>query len=151
MSWNEWTNLENSKGVVNLPSYLGPGIYKIRIVNKFQEPYQIPRILTIFDLDGDKEGLFMIGESTTIQTRIKTFFRVLQGKANNHVEGKKLRKIIANLGPKYNKEEYILQYTFKEMHVTEDLLKIEEGKLLQEYFNQFGELPPLNADMPGEK
>ncbi|KKL90433.1 hypothetical protein LCGC14_1904750 [marine sediment metagenome] len=130
MDWSNWENIEN------LPDYEGKGVYRFRLVDNKGKCVSIPRFL-----GEDKDGIIVIGEAENIKTRLNQFNKVVtESKKYAHSEGLTihlLRKIT-----KF-KEIYgmcTFQYTF----IKVDEHKEAEKKLLENYFEDYGETPPLN-------
>ena len=136
--WNEWVDLEKNA------SYKGCGVYKIRLADSKDYPIGIPRFL-----DKDKDGILQIGRSIDTKRRIKCFRSAMEGKGCTHAEGKRF-----NLIKKYTNFNFIgryndckIQYSFKKLR-NEDETKKEEERLLKCYFKMYGEVPPLNNNLP---
>ena len=131
----EWMNIERNA------NHNGCGIYKIRLVKKGY-PIEIPRLLDI-----DKDGILMIGSSTNIDRRIKCFRGAMNGGGHAHSAGQRLYllRIYTNFSERYNNCE--IQYSFASLP-NENMSKDEEERLLKCYFKRYGEVPPLNNNLP---
>ena len=134
--WNEWVDLEKNA------SYKSCGVYKIRLADSKDYPIEIPRFL-----DKDKDGILQIGRSIDIERRIKCFRSAMEGKGCAHAEGQRLNLIkkYTNFIGRYN--DCKIQYSFKELR-NESETKKEEERLLKCYFKSYGEVPPLNNNLP---
>ena len=136
--WNEWVDIEKNA------SYKGCGVYKIRLADSKDYPIEIPRFL-----DKDKDGILQIGRSIDTKRRIKCFRSAMEGKGYAHAEGQRL-----NLIKKYTNFNFMgryndckIQYSFKKL-LNESEIKKEEERLLKCYFKSYGEVPPLNNNLP---
>lgn len=136
MSWSEWKNIEQKAG------YKGCGVYKIRLADSNKKPIEIHRFL-----GHDKEGILQIGRSTNIEKRISYFHGAIKGKSYAHAEGERLHRIIKDTCFHERFKVYRIQYSFKEL-LTEDETKVEEKQQLNLYFIKYGEIPPLNNNLP---
>jgi len=134
--WNEWVDLEKN------PSYKGYGVYKIHLANLKDCPIEIPRFL-----NKDKDGIIQIGSSINTEKRIKCFRSAMEGKGCSHAEGKRLNLIkkYTNFIGRYNNCK--IQYSFMKLGNEIEAWK-EEERLLKCYFKKYGEVPPLNNNLP---
>ena len=134
--WNEWVDLEKNA------SYKGCGVYKIRLADSKDCPIEISRFLV-----KDKDGILQIGRSKNIEKRIKLFHGAMEGKNRAHAEGKRLYLIkkYTDFMTRYN--NYKIQYSIKELQDENEVRK-EEERLLKCYFKKYGEVPPLNNNLP---
>jgi hypothetical protein len=88
--------------------------------------------------------------TSNLTKRIRKFYQAYTGKSSlHHSAGDRLFLIWAcqHSFTKHNKEKTILQYTIKPLDNKEAAVN-EEERLLWRYFIKYGELPPLNANMP---
>jgi len=130
MNWSNWENIEN------LPDYEGKGVYRFRLVDNKGKSISIQRFL-----GEDKDGIIVIGEAENIKTRLKQFNKVvIEKKKYPHSEGLTIHLLrsITKFDEKY--EMCTFQYTYSKV----DEHKEEEKKLLESYFMEYGEIPPLN-------
>lgn len=130
MNWSNWENIEI------FPDYKGKGVYKIRLVNNKGEILSIQRFL-----GEDKGGLLMIGQTSNINRRLREFYNVVIKEKNSpHSEAKTLR--LARRNPKFEEKfrKCSFQYSFNKVENNKE----EEKKLLENYFNKYGETTPLN-------
>lgn len=137
--WTEWIYLpEAGKKLTEKEEELnGPGIYKIRMVdlNKNPNPISLGRFGV-----ADNEGIIYIGSTRRkIITRVRKFSTGL-----GHSGGKTYREVLKTGKLKKHR----LQVRGK-IEKEEKALK-EERKLLKNYINEHGELPPCNKSLPRE-
>lgn len=137
---SDWSEL---KDFDNLTDYNGNGVYKILLYENEETPTCIPRFL-----GEDENGILMIGKSKNIKKRLNYFIRAACGRSYSHAEGKRL-SIIKNECPEYKSDfdNYELFYCFKRLDSDKEMDK-EEEILLKCYFKRFGEIPPLNNNLP---
>ena len=135
--WSDWIDIGRNA------SYKGCGVYKIRLANS-KESIGIRRFL-----GKDKEGILMIGESKNIGERIKYFRGAMEGKSYRHAEGKRLSLIKKYTCFMERYKDCKLQYSFKKLQNKSEAKK-EEERLLKCYFKKYGEVPPLNNNLPGK-
>jgi len=139
-----WTNIND------LPEYNSYGVYAIRLVYKGTN---IPVVIQRFQ-NPDFSGILTIGQTSNIRDRIQTFGSAYQNGTNPHSEGRTLylvRNFFYNQQFFYDQQFddiYSLQYCFIEKNSGEDAEQTEREQL-QQYFRKFGEVPPLNANLPG--
>lgn len=136
--WSMWRDINDSGGFGKCC-----GVYKLRLTNQAGYPSAIGRFFGV-----DQDGLLAIGESVNLARRIKEFRNGYAGKRFlRHSVGDRLFLI------------RICQYTslkLSNIRVQVAVMKLEnkavvqavEEKLLKKYFKEFGELPPLNSNMP---
>lgn len=122
--WNKINNLHADKG----------GVYKL-IAVKDNNRVPINRFLGI-----DNEGILYIGKATSYIDRViklKTSISPEYG-GKGHICGRRYKsnENIAKIFP--------FDILHLELHHTESPSELED-KYLKEYFNKFGEAPPLNA------
>ena len=134
--WSEWINIGQNA------SYKGCGVYKIRLADTKGSPIEIPRFL-----DKDKDGILQIGNSEDIGRRIKYFRGAMEGKRYAHVEGQRLSFIKRYTSFMERYKDCKLQYSFKRLQNESEVQK-EEERLLKCYFKKYGEVPPLNNNLP---
>ena len=115
---------------------------KIRLADSKDYPIEIPRFL-----DKDKDGILQIGSSKDTEGRIKSFRGAMEGKKYAHAEGQRfnLIKKHSNFMGRYN--DCKIQYSFKKLRNESETRK-EEKRLLMCYFKRYGEVPPLNNNLP---
>jgi hypothetical protein len=92
----------------------------------------------------------VIGESGNIARRIREFYRASSGEALAHSEGETLFLII--FVTSFQKSVYKgseIQFRCMRLNDKAEAEKYEES-LLKTYFKRFGELPPLNSEMPNQ-
>ena len=139
-----WTNIND------LPEYNSYGVYAIRLVYKGTN---IPVVIQRFKKQ-DSSGILMIGHASKIKKRIKDFRKAYKNGNASHSEGLTLflvKKFFCNQQFFYDQQFddiYSLQYCFIEKNSGEDAEQTEREQL-QQYFRKFGEVPPLNANLPG--
>jgi hypothetical protein len=137
-----WLGLE-SLGGEGAVKYGWPGVYKIRIVDANGAPVIIGRFL-----GSDKDGILAIGESKNIAHRLRQFYRAVNGKEFKHSVANRfflIRYIQSLRGCTFSNG--VLEYTAYKLE-NKAKARSEEERLLKTYFKIFGELPPLNGDMP---
>ncbi len=130
MNWSNWENIEN------LPDYEGKGVYRFRLVDNKGKSISIQRFL-----GENKYGIIVIGETKNIKTRLKQFNKVvIEKKKYPHSEGLTIHLLrrITKFTEKYGMCTF--QYTFSKVNKPKE----EEKKLLESYFKEYGENPPLN-------
>lgn len=137
--WSDWKNINEGCGEEK------GGVYKVRLIDNGRQPFKINRFL-----DADLSGIIAIGSTENFKNRINAFQMVLLGKKYKHSEAKKL--LYNNQYSKFNEviKDYVIQYSFK-IIMDKLQLKDEESELIKCYFIQFGEVPPLNSNLPDEK
>jgi len=135
-NWSKWTDI-NEK----LPSYEGPGVYKIRLADLKGQVIVIGRFH-----DNDKNGILMIGSSNNIKRRLQQFRGAINGNKYGHAEAIRFYLILKYT--KFKKEQYKLQYSFKKLN--KNNYKEEEERLIKCYFKKYGEVPPLNNNLPSK-
>jgi len=112
------------------------GFYKIYALNKKGKPRSIRRVL-----GNDKEGIIYIGcaPKQTLKKRLDNFrLCVVPGyKTTNHSGGKRYKSLKA----------FQEEFPYKTLAVTYQVSnksKQREKAMLEEYSQQYGEVPPLN-------
>jgi hypothetical protein len=134
--WLEWTDIGNN------PNYEGCGIYMLRLVNLAGIPIEIPRFL-----DNDKEGILQISHSENIQKGIKFFNGAIEGKKYTHAEGQRLYLIKRYTDFLKKFHNYKIQYSLKKL-ATKREAKEEQELLVKYYVKKYGEVPPINSNLP---
>lgn len=136
--WTKW------KDIIENPDYTGCGVYKIRLVDSESYPLNIPRFL-----DTDKEGILQIGRSENIERRIKAFRGAKEGRKYDHAEGKRLNRIMKCPNYEKRKNNCKIEYSFQKL-LNKSKAKTEEERLMKCYFKKYGEVPPINNNLPGK-
>ena len=127
-----------------------PGVYAIRLVYRGTN---IPVVIQRFKKQ-DSSGILMIGHASKINDRIKDFRKAYKNGNASHSEGLTLflvKKFFCNQQFFYDQQFddiYSLQYCFIKIGTKKEAEQTEEEQL-QQYFRKFGEVPPLNANLPG--
>jgi len=134
--WSKWTDIEE------YANYKGCGVYKIRLVNSKGFPIGISRFL-----GQDEDGILVIGESINIERRMNNFYGAIKGKGYAHSEAERLYLIKEYTNFKERHDSCKLQYSFTEL-TSKSQAEWEEERLLKCYFKRYGEVPPLNANLP---
>jgi hypothetical protein len=114
------------------------GIYIIYSILEDGKPQFIPRVLKV-----DSKGILYIGKSKNINERLRMLFRVLNPekyKTSGHTFGKNYNSS-CRLKEAFPVDKLVFKYTLAKNY--SELEKIE----LKNYFNEFGEVPPLNFSM----
>lgn len=139
--WSNWLDhllIEEFKD-----QYEWPGVYKIRLADSRGHPIGIGRLL-----DKDKDGTLLIGESGSIASRISDFYRAYEEGRLTHYEGETL--FLIRVKTKFRRGIYDdckIQFSARKLNdKTEG--EEEEERLLKSYFIKYGELPPLNRNLP---
>jgi len=122
--WSKWSKF-TEEALNNIPN--SAGVYKIRC------PHTLPRVL-----NKDEDGILAIGKSNNLKKRLKQFWETVNGKSSEHAEG------ITYYDLYFDKifPPSELEFSFKE--VPDKDVDVEEARLLGEYEEKYGELPPLN-------
>lgn len=141
--WNVWRDISCIEEFADL--YKWPGVYKIRLTDSSGCPIKIGRFL-----GNDSDGLLAIGESgtRTVSTRIKEFLKAYEGGKLKHSEAERL--FLIGCTTRFRRGVYdncTLQFAAKKLKDKAEA-QIQEERLLKSYFVKYGELPPLNSDMP---
>lgn len=112
-----------------------PGIYKIYSLDENDNPRHLQRLLGI-----DEEGVLYIGKSENLNDRVRMLWRVLQ--------------------PNYRATAHTFGVNYKSLQVIQDafpldtlaidfeennMAKIYEKSLIENYRQLYGEVPPLNG------
>lgn len=139
--WSEWKDLYLID--VHWTPYQWPGVYEIRLADQKGQPIGLSRFL-----DVDVEGLLVIGESANVATRLRDYYRASKGGASAHSEAE--RMYLIGLKTSFQKSVYKgskVQFRWMRLKDKAEAETYEE-RLLKTYFKRFGELPPLNSEMP---
>ena len=137
-SLRTWRNIKEDA------DYKGVGVYWIRLTDLKESPFCISRFL-----DKDKDGILQIGSSKDIVKRIKLFRGAANGKKYSHSAGKRFSFVKKLTFFKKRYKRFEIHYAFKKLQ-NENEAKKEEEKLLKRYFKDFGEVPPLNNNLPSK-
>src|SRR3972149_2868037 len=141
LEWEPWQDIDLTEKFAD--RYQWPGIYTIRLADSVGHPIEIRRFL-----GDDEDGLLTIGESTNVASRMKEFANAYEGRSFKHYEGERL--FLIRVKTRFGRGVYDncrLQFTVRKLKDKAEAQK-EEEKLLKGYFVKYGELPPLNANMP---
>jgi|GEM_PF-1684392 predicted GIY-YIG superfamily endonuclease len=130
--WLEWMDIEKNS------DYKGYGVYKIRLVSSKGLPIKIPRFL-----GNDGDGILYIGHTDDINKRINFLRGAIQGKQYSSTEGQRLNLIIKITSFIENYNNFKVQYSFKRFAHKRGA-KLEKERLLECYFERYGEAPPVN-------
>ncbi len=136
------TNIQ--RGEINVPTnYDESAVYFIRILKRGKR-IPICRFLSI-----DAEGLICIGVTIHMETRRKQFMSSMK-KSGNHSEGDLLNILDKNSVLKKKIPEYTIEYRFIPFRNRESAA-LNEEKEIKSYVKQFGEVPPLNSEIPNRR
>jgi hypothetical protein len=115
-----------------------PGVYTITALSDSKTPVVLSRVGGI-----DKDGVLYYGKTSNLRERLRMLWRTIQNdyKADAHPFGKRY------------KEFAILRKLFpiSTLVVTcsiEKSLETAESKLIKDYVNKYGEVPPFNSSIP---
>lgn len=139
--WSDWLDIIFIEDLKDL--YEWPGVYKIRLANSRGCPIEIGRLL-----GKDKDGTLMIGESGKVATRISQFYDAYEGYNWHHYEAETL--FLIRYKTKFRKGIYNdckIQFAARKLNDRIEAKK-EEEIMLKSYFRKYGELPPLNRNLP---
>jgi len=115
----------------------------ICLCNSKGRPIEIPRFLNT-----DKNGILQIGKSgKNNNNRIKRFCGIMCGKKDAHSEAQRMNLVKKYTCLQERYKDYRIRYIFKELGCEAEYGK-EEERLLKCYFIRYGELPPLNRNLP---
>lgn len=110
------------------------GVYLIHSYNN-QIPIKLNRVL-----DTDVEGVLYIGKSENMRERLRMLGRVLNPK---------LKATAHTFGTKYNANKKLMKAfplnTLYVSYIITNEPKTSESELLDNYFANFGEVPPFNS------
>lgn len=131
IEWSEWESLDH------LPDHRGHAVYRIRLLES-GKVISIQRFLGC-----DNEGILCIGKSNNLKSRLAQFRR---GKDNGreHYEAYRLYTSRERLNELFPSRTYEYSFVKLEPGKEGDL----EAELLKEYCREFGEVPPLNSNLP---
>lgn len=143
-TWSEWLDIGSYSDIDS-----SPGVYRIRLIDSANHsPVPIQRLLC-----QDEDGLLAIGESVDLRNRVKKFHKVVKERTGflRHSAGDRmaLNLIFRRIPPKTFFDNKGLEVSFIEAQDKAGAQRLEE-LLLKVYFIRFGELPPLNSNMPGK-
>ena len=118
-----WKNIPEVGGVYHIYCYKG------------KKPITINRVLGI-----DNQGILYIGKSDNLRERLRMLRRVLNPnlKATAHTFGSKFND------NKKLRKAFPLKSLFIKYQVSKESKKLEKD-LLDQYFQNFGEVPPFNS------
>ena len=136
LGWLEWMDIEEK------PNYNCCGVFKVRVVNLEGLPVGVPRCL-----EKDKDGIIYIGHSENIRRRITFFLGAIKGKKYTSPEGRKLFIVNRYTNFRNSHNHFKLQYSFKKLPNKKEA-KLELEQLLKSYFERYGEVPPVNNNLP---
>ena len=110
-----------------------PGVYRLYSVARSGRPESISRVLST-----DRKGTLIIGESTNLRRRLNSLKNIItqnskrkHSAATRYMRNPRLRK-------RFPPKRLCVFIEYCDDH------KQREKKYLEGYFQQFGELPPLN-------
>lgn len=131
-NWSSWLKLteENLRMVPR-----APGVYKIGYPG-----VKIPRFWQV-DEGEDGRAILCIGQSSNVRERLRNFLKVIKGEGGIHMAG----FIFSELCLERIFELEKIEFKFKEVESGEEAEE-EEYKLLTDYQEIYGELPPLNRN-----
>ena len=111
------------------------GVYFVFSINNKNIPIETQRLFC-----NDVNGILYIGKSEDLRSRIRILWRVLQPnlKTTAHTFGTKYNNY-KTLRNNFHLESFAVQY------IESNTPKKLESKLLDEYINKFGEVPPFNS------
>lgn len=118
---------------IDIPSR--PGIYKIYSLDENDNPRHLQRLLGI-----DEEGVLYIGKSENLNDRVRMLWRVLQPnyRATAHTFGMNYKSL------QVIQDEFPLDTLAIEFEEN-NMAKIYERSLIENYRQLYGEVPPLNG------
>jgi hypothetical protein len=120
--------------------YFGPAVYKVRLLTG-AEVVKLPRFL-----GHDRSGILQIGVSGSFEKRRRQFVRGL-AIGRGHSEGNLLHILQHRSRLLETFHECSYEIAFVEMAGRDEAL-VEEETLIKRYFTRFGEVPPLNTQLP---
>ena len=132
----EYLKFINDKFNLDVPTE--SGIYIIYSIFEDGKPQSLPRVLKV-----DSTGILYIGKSKNLNDRLRMLFRVLNPKkykTNGHTFGKNYNSS-TRLKEAFPIDNLVFKYT-----LAKDYSELEKSKL-KNYFDEFGEVPPLNFSM----
>lgn len=112
------------------------GAYRLFYKDGHNQTHSINRFL-----GKDKEGILYIGKATSYLDRVLNLKKTIDPnlKTNSHICGRRYNK-----NGKI-KEQFPYSNLFVQL-IEDQSPEIKERELIDEYFNNFGEVPPLNAN-----
>lgn len=142
VKWSKWTDVEKIGEVKS--QYKFAGVYRIRLLDTDLKTMTIARFL-----DTDQNGIILIGNSGDIGKRIYQFRKSATDGKKAHSEGRKMHDVKQCHTFKEKYKKHTLQF---QVSKTKDKTEAQkhEIKLLNEYFKEYGEIPPLNRNHPKE-
>lgn len=137
MRWTPWKNVERPA------DHRGPAVYRIRLARR-RRALAVARFL-----DTDASGLLALGSTADMEARRRDFLTGLR-RCSRNPEGSLLHLIEVHslFHQKYRGCEY--EYSFCKTATRFDA-RVAERKLHKTYFKTFGEVPPMNAALPGRR
>jgi hypothetical protein len=119
-----------------LPS--NQGVYTIIAFSDSKKPIALNRVGEI-----DKDGILYFGKTGNIQERLRMLWRTIQNdyKANAHPFGKRYKEF-AILRKLFPITSLVVTYAIDKNP------EKAESKLIKDYVNIFGEVPPFNSAIP---
>lgn len=115
-----------------------PGVYRLYSVARSGRSESISRVLGT-----DRKGTLDVGESTNLQRRLKSLKNIItQNSRRRHSAGNRYMRN-PRLRKRFPPEQLCVFIEYCDDH------KQREKKYLEDYFQQFGELPPLNRWLKG--
>jgi hypothetical protein len=137
-SWQDMDNINNCADLK--PNRPVAGVYWIRLAQRDGNPCRVGRFL-----DDDKDGILAIGKSANLFRRIDEFNRACEGRLG-HSEGERffLVTIASRFAEKYDGPR--LQFGYEPL-IDKAQAHKREAELFKEYFQRYGELPPLNSNL----
>lgn len=140
--WKEWKSIEKLRNEKENIS----AVYQIRMNPEFASNHLwykdgIPRLL-----DYDDDYILSIGKTNDIKVRIRKFKTAMnKGRDKTHSEGRTL--FLINKDIKFKITIADVEYRYRQVKEPD----IEEKKEFKDYFEKYGEVPPLNGCIPGRK
>jgi hypothetical protein len=95
----------------------------------------------------DKSGILVFGESVNVGNRLLQFLNASNGRRVPHAEGERL--FLVQYKSQFQKQVHKdtkIQFTVMQLSSKTEAEQQEE-KVLKLYFQDFGELPPLNSTL----
>lgn len=115
-----------------------PGTYTIIAFSDSKKPIALNRVGGI-----DKDGILYHGKTGNIQDRLRMLWRTIQKdyKANAHPFGKRYKEF-AILRKLFPISTLVVTCSIEKSPET------AESKLIKDYVNKYGEVPPFNSAIP---
>lgn len=120
--------------------YFGSAVYKVRLLAG-GEVVELPRFLR-----HDRSGILQIGVSGSFEKRRRQFVRGLAS-GRGHSEGNMLHILERRSALLQIFSGCSYEIAFVQMSGRDEALA-EEETLIKRYFTRFGEVPPLNTQLP---